>query len=807
MKLSKISSIILILTQAIVFVQGQTYKAFVKAADAAFVQKDYYSSLVYNINALEFDSTKIDRLHAAAEAARNFNSYKVAEAFYQKVVDQDKKDKYSLDKFYLASMKQHQGKYQEAKGIYNMYMTENKNEDPYFTQRADKEIKSCDWSATQLDQTREGIKVTRLGDEINTPYSEFGGLRKGDSIIYSSLRFEQPGDKTFPKHTFSNLLLNINGASNDGLNSVNNPLAHTAHTAINTTNTRMYFTICENLNAADIRCDIFYRDFTNTSFGDAIRLPDTINVKGYTSTQPNIGYDVKKGKEILYWVSDRIGGKGKLDIWFSEINSDGTFGIPQNLVALNTAENDITPFFLKSGNEMYFSSDGRTGMGGYDVYKSVLKDNTWLEPEHLGAPINTSYNDIYFTVSPDGKKGLMSSNRVGSSFLDQLQEACCYDLYDVSIEPVQVDLVVSTFDKNTLADLMGATVRLKNLTLPNVPDLVLTIRDSNDFHFPLDRNMDYQIVVTRDGYRPDSVNVSTYGINKSQHIEKKVYLETDKINLNVFTFDKKTQAALQGTEVTLIDLTDSTIVAKTNVNNNDFHFPLIRGHQYRIIANKKAYQPATKVIDTRDIKANEITENLFLDIGDIYSFLPLVLFFDNDQPDIRSYKPRTDKLYSETYPPYYQRKELFKDQWASKLKQEEIPISDQAYETFFNDRLTKGNKDLGKFLEILVGLMERGDKFEIFLKGYASPRASEKYNLILGQRRIFSVKNEFLKYDSGILSKYLANKQLAISEKSFGELSAPKRVPDAINNQRLSVFSLDASQERRVEIVEVKRNK
>ena len=156
---------------------------------------------------------------------------------------------------------------------------------------------------------------------------------------------------------------------------------------------------------------------------------------------------------------------------------------------------------------------------------------------------------------------------------------------------------------------------------------------------------------------------------------------------------------------------------------------------------------------------------------------------------------------------YYQRKELFKDQWASKLKQEEIPISDQAYETFFNDRLTKGNKDLGKFLEILVGLMERGDKFEIFLKGYASPRASEKYNLILGQRRIFSVKNEFLKYDSGILSKYLANKQLAISEKSFGELSAPKRVPDAINNQRLSVFSLDASQERRVEIVEVKRNK
>ena len=69
------------------------------------------------------------------------------------------------------------------------------------------------------------------------------------------------------------------------------------------------------------------------------------------------------------------------------------------------------------------------------------------------------------------------------------------------------------------------------------------------------------------------------------------------------------------------------------------------------------------------------------------------------------------------------------------------------------------------------------------------------------------MKNEFLKYRDGILSNFLNNKQLTISEKSFGELTAPKKVPDILRDTRLSVFSLDASQERRVEIVDIKSNK
>ena len=225
----------------------------------------------------------------------------------------------------------------------------------------------------------------------------------------------------------------------------------------------------------------------------------------------------------------------------------------------------------------------------------------------------------------------------------------------------------------------------------------------------MDRNRDYQVVASKPGYRPDSTTVSTYGTTKSIDLDKKNVSRDRYDCAGCFTFDKKTQAALQGTEVTIMDISDANkvILNKINPSANDFHTALIRGHIYRIIANKKGYNPSTATIDTKETKANKIKQDMYLDIGDIYSFLPLVLYFDNDQPDIRSYKPRTDKKYSETYPPYYARKEEFKDIWASKLKLEEISKSDQNYENFFNDRLKKGREDLDKFLDILISMMER----------------------------------------------------------------------------------------------------
>ena len=91
------------------------------------------------------------------------------------------------------------------------------------------------------------------------------------------------------------------------------------------------------------------------------------------------------------------------------------------------------------------------------------------------------------------------------------------------------------------------------------------------------------------------------------------------------------------------------------------------------------------------------------------------------------------------------------------------------------------------------------------MKGYASPVAATTYNLYLGQRRVSSVRNEIDRYNNGSIKKYIDSGQLVINDISYGETLAPQGISDSSQNKRLSVYSVEASKERRVEIIQVLR--
>ncbi len=80
---------------------------------------------------------------------------------------------------------------------------------------------------------------------------------------------------------------------------------HTSHTAFNAAKDRVFYTICDYINGIDIRCDIYYRDIVDGEYGLAQKLPEPINMAGYTSTQPHVGYDPESDREVLYFVSDQ----------------------------------------------------------------------------------------------------------------------------------------------------------------------------------------------------------------------------------------------------------------------------------------------------------------------------------------------------------------------------------------------------------------------------------------------------------------------------------------------------------------------
>ncbi len=113
----------------------------------------------------------------------------------------------------------------------------------------------------------------------------------------------------------------------------------------------------------------------------------------------------------MYFVAESPKGIGLGDIYV--VKKDGNkWGTPQNLGAtVNTKYDENTVWVTPDGNTLFFSTDGRDGMGGYDIYKTTKTGDTWSDPVNVGYPINSVNNDTHFRLSPDGKTGYMTSAR------------------------------------------------------------------------------------------------------------------------------------------------------------------------------------------------------------------------------------------------------------------------------------------------------------------------------------------------------------------------------------------------------------
>ncbi len=121
---------------------------------------------------------------------------------------------------------------------------------------------------------------------------------------------------------------------------------------------------------------------------------------------------------VLFFVSDRDGGYGGKDIYYTLKDEEGDWQKPVNMGAdVNSEYDEDTPFLSKDGQTLYFSSNNMKSVGGYDVFKTTFNDSsyTWASPENLGFPINSPGDDMYFRLDKTGLKGYFSSVRAGGA--------------------------------------------------------------------------------------------------------------------------------------------------------------------------------------------------------------------------------------------------------------------------------------------------------------------------------------------------------------------------------------------------------
>ena len=108
---------------------------------------------------------------------------------------------------------------------------------------------------------------------------------------------------------------------------------------------------------------------------------------------------------------------------------------------VNSAGDEISPYYDAVTRTLYFSSNGFAGIGEFDIFKANGELAKWTPAENMGYPINSPYDDYYFALNPNGKKAFFATNRVGT--MTGGQETCCDDIYLVDYEDVKFDIPVT----------------------------------------------------------------------------------------------------------------------------------------------------------------------------------------------------------------------------------------------------------------------------------------------------------------------------------------------------------------------------
>lgn len=278
------------------------------------------------------------------------------------------------------------------------------------------------------------VDVTLLPTEINTSYSEYNGILMPDSTFYfSSLRPESEEDygeifQQFWSTRIYSCHLTIGGYSKPQPlpAAINDDKYYNCNFTFNKDRTLMIFSRCEREKGKQLQCNLWKSEGKSGHWSKPQMLNRRINLPGTTTTQPH--WVDGDSYSVMYFVSDRPHGFGDLDIWYT-LYRDGRFDDPINAgSAINTPDNEVTPFYDAKAGRLYFSSDGtHPTIGGYDIFYADGALSKWSTPSNIGVPLNSTVNDIYFTVNQNDGDGYFASNRPKSEEEDG--DTCCTDLF------------------------------------------------------------------------------------------------------------------------------------------------------------------------------------------------------------------------------------------------------------------------------------------------------------------------------------------------------------------------------------------
>jgi tetratricopeptide (TPR) repeat protein len=490
----------LLLVMALLAVQplfSQNWKYLKKEGDEFYQYGNYYNAAIKYEQAFLKRPKDKDLAFKAAETYHAIKDYRKAAEYYQYLKDDNIRYPETGLK-YARNLKQ-DGRYEDAIREFQAYLKQYSGSNRAMVEETiNAEIAGCRLAKDLPARANKDAEFKIFGKGINTEDNEFAPIPFGSDTLYFSTT---KGGKAKILSTNKS-----SGAWSRAENPASFPLIqndHYCNGTLSSDRNRFYFTICRgtsNWGALSTRCEIFFTIRQGVVWSQPIKLPDFINLSNFTNTQPFVY--TQNGLEYLIFSSNRTGGRGGMDLWMSSRDAsddNSEFSFPANLgPVINTANDEVTPFYDINQGILYFSSNGHVSIGGFDVFKSSGTEDNWDTPENVGLPFNSSADDLYYVLSADRTNGFLSSNRTFGGQKTNTRDEDIFE-FTTGIKKLTVQGKVTDSESGDL--LTDVTVQLL-LIQSNGSEEMMTqqISDDGSYQFDLLPNRSYKIALSKAGY-------------------------------------------------------------------------------------------------------------------------------------------------------------------------------------------------------------------------------------------------------------------------------------------------------------------
>lgn len=534
----------------------------------------------------------------------------------------------------------------EAKKYYQMFI-DNSSKKSELVKEAELRIIQCD-VAKDLVAHPKDVVVKNIGTTVNTSDPEYSPVISldGQSLYFASRRrwqdsstdiFKDPKLNQYPEDIFVSYLDPEGEWTSPEMLEFCERQKNEATISVSSDEKKIYV-----YQDQDGFGDIYFSDFKHNVFKKLNHLEiDRVNTK-FWETHCTVTPDGLN----MYFVSNRPGGFGGRDIYRIVKLPNGEWSEPINLgPEINTPYDEDCPYIAVDNKTLYFSSNGKTSMGGFDVFMSIRdENNVWSPALNLGYPINSTGDDVFYTTTADGLKGYLSSFRK-----DGHGEKDIYEIQNDYLGVKAISLLRGEFrmtDGSPIGDDVIARLSCVNCNNEDLLNVDLRVKQGKFFSV-LNRCKDYKVEFYADsGARYlETYEFATLCTDENEELNKVVYIAN--YTLAGTVSDDKTLEKIQDATVEMKDATTGNVIATFSTDeagafiSNYLDDKKLGDHiSLEFTISKKDYLKQTFVFDTILGKFGHIQLDYVLtkvEVGiDLAKVLKLnPIYFDLDKSNIR----------------------------------------------------------------------------------------------------------------------------------------------------------------------------